>query len=81
MAKYRTRNYIASENRPSETVRLHPAILDGLEAIAKREKKTVGWVVEEALSDHFGIKVLLRKLKGKALPAYGGHLKIVRRRA
>lgn len=81
MSKYRTRNFIASENREHADARIHPAIFDGIKQIAKQERRTISWVIEDALSDYFGIKAALRKLKRTPKPMYGRHLKIVKRRA
>lgn len=81
--KYRTRNFIASDNREKPTICLHPAIVEGAKEIAKLERKSMSWVIEDALSDYFRIKAALRKLKGTPKPVYGKHsnLKLVRKHA
>jgi hypothetical protein len=49
---------------------LHPDLVHGLIRIAKDEKKSLSWLAETALSDYFGVEVLLRKLKTQPKPAY-----------
>lgn len=80
MHKYRTRNFIASDNRGNSNIWLHPAIVEGMKAIARRERKSLSWVAEEALSDYFNIRATLRKLKGTPKPAYNQQLKLVHKK-
>lgn len=80
MSRYRKNNFIASENRDKPSICLHPAILEGMKAIARRERKSLSWVAEEALSDYFNIKATLRKLKGKPKPAYDRQLKLIHKK-
>lgn len=66
--QYRKRNFRASESREGQNVALHPHLIDGLIKIAKDERKSVSWLVETALSDYFGVEVLLKKCR-KVRPA------------
>jgi hypothetical protein len=68
--EYRINNYIATEQRVIGGAALHPALLDGIKKIARQEHRTVSWVIESALSDYFGIEVLLHKTKKPPKPAY-----------
>jgi hypothetical protein len=67
---YRRTNYQASEDRVPVTIHLHPDLKYGLEMVANDSRKSVSWLVETALSDYFGVKVLLKKLKGKPREEY-----------
>jgi hypothetical protein len=69
--QYRKINYQASEVRDQKCIKLHPHLLAGLKKIAKTERKSVNWLVETALSDYFGVEVMLKKFKTKPLPEYG----------
>jgi len=68
--EYRRINFIASDTRRTQSIVLHPDLVDGLEEIAKEEKKSFSWLVETALAEYFGVTILLKKLKTKAKPAY-----------
>jgi len=80
MSKYRKNNFIASDNREGSCIWLHPLLIEGIKAVAKREKKSISWVAEEALSDYFGVRILLKKLKGKPKPAYDRQLKLIHKK-
>lgn len=67
---YRKINYRASKQREDRCIALHPDLHHGLKKIAKAEKKSVSWLVETALSDYFGVEVMLKKFKSKPLEAY-----------
>jgi hypothetical protein len=67
---YRQRNYRASKNRVDVGIVIHPDLLHGLKEIAKYERKSVCWLVETALSDYFGVEVMLRKSKTQPRPEY-----------
>lgn len=66
---YRHNNFYSAMGRVPVTLWLDPAVVDGMTDIAKDEDRSMCWVGEEALSDYFGVKVLLRTLKGKPKPA------------
>ena len=68
--KYRKINYKASEARETSHIVVHPDLLHGLRQIAKGERKTVSWLVETALSDYFGVEVMLRKCKTPPKPEF-----------
>lgn len=67
---YRKHNYLASEERESLTITIHPDLRHGLNKIAKGERKSIAWLVEVALADYFGVEVMLRQCK-KIKKAYG----------
>lgn len=68
--KYRKYNYQASEPREKDTIHLHPALAEGLRKIARYEKKSLTWLIETALSDYFGIEVMLKEFKSQPLEEY-----------
>mgnify|MGYP001578808656 CR=1 FL=1 len=67
---YRTTNFLASENRQQFTIHLHPALFEGLEEIAKSERKNINWIIEDMIAHSTGTTVLLKKLRGEPKPAY-----------
>jgi RNase P/RNase MRP subunit POP5 len=49
---------------------LLPAVQDGLEEIAKSEKRSVSWVIAEIVSDYFGLDCETNKSKPKLKSKY-----------
>ena len=68
--EYRYCNYIARDNRLNQGFSISPVLLEGLKSVARKERRSVSWLIEDALSDYFGIRVELRKLKTMPKPAY-----------
>jgi len=60
---YRKNNFYASERRVVQGFALHPDLLYGLKVIAKQEKKSVCWLIETALTEYFGVDIMLRDCK------------------
>ena len=67
---YRKINYRANVCRVDTCIVLHPAQFQGLKKIARAERKSVAWLVETALSDYFGVEVMLKEFKSPPLEAY-----------
>lgn len=83
LEKFRKINFLARNTRPCYNMSLDEDLMYGLVKIAKEERKSLSWLVETALSDYFGVTVMLRKLKGKPKPALRMHdnMRVVKRRA
>jgi hypothetical protein len=67
---YRKINYRASRTRVTSSIVIHPDLLYGLQQVAKQEHKSVAWLVELALSDYFGVEIMLQKFKTKPREEY-----------